>query len=98
MADAIDLIADTLPSTAKWLADERVLLLPFDLLATDPVAATHRLADHMGFDVDAAEIVKPYLTGRKAILEFNRGLRGRHRGAHDGGRSRLRTSTLWSAC
>lgn len=79
MADAIDLIADNLPNTTGWLADPRVLKLPFDLLATEPVAATHRLADYMGLEVDAAEIVKPYLTGRKAIFEFNEGLGGRHR-------------------
>jgi hypothetical protein len=80
VTEAIDLIADNIPVAYSWLAsDDRVLKMPFDLLALDAVAAARRLASWLGVEVDVAALVEPYRIGQKEIFEFNQGLRGRHR-------------------
>lgn len=79
-ADALTWMPYTIKVANSWLEwqDERLLLVPFVEVVKDSTAVAEKIAAHLGVtQINAANIVKPYLANRSAIIEFNVGQSGR---------------------
>ena len=58
----------------KWAETENVLLLNFNEVALRPELVVQKMCNQLNFHISADELLIPYKTGQKKILEFNKGV------------------------
>lgn len=83
---AIRDLDDTLPQVRfglrnlkQWLDLKRPLFIPFDLIRTAPEAIAAQVIDQLAAtSVDPASVVRPFVEDKTRIIEFNKGVAGRH--------------------
>jgi len=78
--DTVDDIKRQIGVLDDWVGAEKTLLLPFDLLRLDPVAAVSDVLGQLGLEGDPAAIAADLKDTRK-IIHFNVGTSGRYRTA-----------------
>ena len=76
--DAVEWMPQILKIAESWLEYTDVLRIPFSKIAREPLNLTNEIANYMCVTTaNVSKIVKPYISNKKSIEEFNVGVEGR---------------------